>query len=52
MFRLAAATELAVAALAVPASADVTVCPGGATVTVGGTTVVDQHFDCVVVPVP
>jgi hypothetical protein len=49
---LAVAALAAVAGLAAPAQADLTVCPGGATVHVGDTTVVDQHLDCIVVPLP
>ena len=49
---LAAATLAAVAGLAAPASADVSVCAGGAKVVVAGVTVVDQTLDCVVVDTP
>lgn len=52
---LAAAAVTAVTALAGlagPAQADLTVCPGGATVVVAGVTVIDQRLDCVVVPTP
>lgn len=49
---------VAVAALAAlggfssPASADVVVCAGGATLVVAGQTVIDQSFDCVVIDTP
>lgn len=52
MKRLVLAAALAaVAATAVPAGADVTVCPGGATVRHGDVTV-GHSFDCVTVDTP
>lgn len=52
MKRALAVAALAVAGLAVPAHADLTVCPGGATVVVAGIPVVDQSVECIVVPTP
>jgi hypothetical protein len=49
---LACAALAALAGAAAPAQADVSVCPGGVTLVVLGTTVVDQHLDCVVIPTP
>ena len=49
---LAVAALAAVGGLATPAQADITVCPGGATVIVAGVPVVDQHLDCIVIDTP